>query len=69
VEGGYRLEGFEHPLLLTVEGGASTLCEGSLQPVGGWASKGYGAKHPITTLRVDYTGSIPHEFMTRLRFV
>ena len=69
VEGGYRLEGFDHPLLLTVEGGTSTLCEGSVQPVGGWASKGYGAKHPITTLRVDYTGSIPHEFMTRLRFV
>jgi hypothetical protein len=69
VEGGYRLEGFDHPLLLTVEGGASTLCEGSVQPVGGWASKRYGSKHPITTLRVDYTGSIPHEFMTRLRFV
>ena len=69
VDGGYRLEGFEHPLLLTVEGGASTLCEGSVQPVGGWASTRYGSKHPITTLRVEYTGAIPHEFMTRLRFV
>ncbi len=69
VDGGYRLEGCTPSLLLTVEGGTSTLCEGSVQPVGGWASKQYGSKHPITTLRVEYTGAIPHEFMTRLRFV
>lgn len=69
VDGGYRLEGCNPPLLLTVEGGASTLCEGSVQPVGGWASKRYGSKHPITTLRVAYTGSLPHEFMTRLRIL
>jgi hypothetical protein len=23
-------------------------------------------KEPITTLRIDYTGPLPHEFMTRL---
>lgn len=69
VEGGYRLEGCDPPLLLTVEGGTSTLCEGTVQPVGGWASARYGSKHPITTLRVEYAGPIPHEFMTRLRFV
>ena len=69
VDGGYRLEGFDPPLLLTVEGGKNTLCEGSVQPVGGWMSKSYGAKEPITTVRVDHTGPLPHEFMTRLRFV
>ena len=69
VDGGYRLEGCDPGLLLTVEGGTSTLWEGSVQPVAGWASKRYGAKHPITTLRVEYTGAIPHEFMTRLRIV
>ncbi|MGC3973853.1 MAG: alginate lyase family protein [Nitrospira sp.] len=69
VEGGYRLEGCELPLLLTVEGGTSTLCEGSIQPVAGWASNQYGSKHPISTLRVEYTGPVPHEFMTRLRIV
>lgn len=69
VEGGYRLEGCDPPLLLTVEGGTSMLCEGTVQPVGGWASTQYGSKHPITTLRVEYTGPIPHEFMTRVRFL
>ena len=69
MEGGFRLEGFERPLLLTVEGGTPTLHEGSIQPVGGWASKRYGSKEPITTLRVEHSGSVPHEFMTRLRFL
>ncbi len=67
VEGGYRLEGCAPPLFLTIEGGTSTLCEGSVQPVGGWVSKMYGAKEPITTVRVEHTGPLPHEFMTRLR--
>lgn len=69
MDGGYRLEGGELPLLLTVEGGTSTLCEGTIQPVGGWASHQYGSKHPITTLRSEYTGAVPHEFMTRLRII
>ncbi len=69
VEGGYRLEGCDPSLLLTVEGGTSTLCEGTVQPVGGWASARYGSKHPITTLRVEYAGPIPHEFMTRVRII
>jgi hypothetical protein len=69
VDGGYRLEGCDPPLLLTVEGGTDTLCEGSVQPIGGWASNQYGSKHPVTTLRVEYAGPVPHEFMTRLRIV
>ncbi len=69
VDGGYQLEGFARPLLLTIEGGTSRLCEGSVQPVGGWASTRYGSKEPITTLRVEHTGPVPHEFMTRLRFL
>ena len=69
VEGGYLLEGLERPLLLTVEGGTTSLCEGSVQPFGGWASTQYGSKHPIPTVRAEHTGSIPHEFMTRLRFL
>ena len=69
VEGGFRLEGFDRPLLLTIEGGSATLHEGSEQPVGGWASKRYGSKEPITTLRVEHSGLVPHEFMTRLRFL
>lgn len=66
---GFHLEGLERPILLTIEGGAAILCEGSIQPVGGWASKQYGSKEPITTLRVEHVGVVPHEFMTRLRFL
>lgn len=69
VEGGYRLEGFDPPLLLTVEGGTTRLYEGCVQPVGGWQSKSYGSKEPITTVRVEHTGPLPHEFMTRVRIV
>jgi hypothetical protein len=66
VEGGYRLDDFDVPMLLTVEGGTPSLHEGSTRPTGGWCSRTYGVKEPITTVRVEYRGSLPHEFMTRL---
>ena len=69
VEEGFHLEGFDRPLLLTIEGGVTTPYEGSVQPMGGWISKRYGSKEPITTLRVEHSGSVPHEFMTRLHFL
>lgn len=67
VDGGYRLEGPEQPLLLTIEGGASQLYQGSLQPMAGWKSSRYGSKEPITTIRIEHRGPLPHEFMTRIR--
>lgn len=67
VDGGYRLEGLEQPLLLTIEGGASQLYQGSLQPMAGWKSSRYGSKEPITTIRIEHRGPLPHEFMTRIR--
>jgi hypothetical protein len=69
IEGGYHLEGFDPPLSLTIEGGTSRLCEGWVQPAGGWMSRRYGSKEPITTVRVEHTGPLPHEFMTRLRLI
>jgi hypothetical protein len=66
VDGGYRLDDLDVPMLLTVEGGTPSLHEGSTRPTGGWRSRTYGVKEPITTLRVEYRGSLPHEFMTRL---
>lgn len=69
VEGGYRLEGLDRPLLMTIEGGTSRLYEGSLQPIAGWRSTGYGTKEAITTIRVEHHGPLPHEFMTRIRFL
>lgn len=69
VEGGYRLEGLDRPLLMTIEGGTSRLYEGSLQPIAGWRSTGYGTKEAITTICVERQGPLPHEFMTRIRFL
>ena len=66
VDGGYRLEGVERPLFMTIEGGASRLYTGSVQPVAGWRSSRYGSKEPITTIRVEHQGALPHEFMTRI---
>lgn len=67
-DGGYRLDGLETPLFLTVEGGHVSLHNGPSEPSGGWCSKQYGTKEPITTVRVEHTGPLPHEFMTRLYF-
>jgi hypothetical protein len=69
MDGEYRLDGVDRPLFLTVEGGSRSLHEGDIQPIGGWCSKNYGMKEPITTLRVEHTGPLPHEFMTRLRVI
>jgi hypothetical protein len=67
VEGGYRLEGLDQPLLLTIEGGTSELFAGSVQPAAGWKSSRYGSKEPTPTIRVEHQGPLPHEFMTRIR--
>ncbi|MBI3802950.1 MAG: alginate lyase family protein [Nitrospirae bacterium] len=58
-----------HPterLSLSVEGGDLTLHRGETEPILGWQSPGYGIKEPITTARVRYRGSLPHEFITRI---
>jgi hypothetical protein len=70
-EEGYLLEGdgMDRPLSITIEGGSSRLYEGSLQPMAGWKSTGYQAKKAITTIRIEHTGPLPHEFMTRIRLL
>jgi autotransporter-associated beta strand protein len=67
VDGGYKLDGVGVPLSLTVEGGTCSLHEGTEEPIAGWCSRSYGQKEPISTLRVEHKGPLPHEFMTRLR--
>ena len=59
VEGGYRLEGLDQPLLLTIEGGTSELFAGSVQPAAGWKSSRYGSKEPTPTIRVEHRGPLP----------
>lgn len=41
---------------------------GSEDPIGGWLSKEYGEKKPITTLVGSYFGKAPHEFTTIIRY-
>ena len=65
--GTYQLPGFDRPLSLSVEGGSLSLHRGEMAPISGWWSKRYGTKEATTTLRVEHSGPLPHEFMTRLR--
>ena len=51
---------------LAVEGGTSTLHRGETAPISGWRSRNYGIKEPISSLRTVYSGSLPHEFLTRI---
>jgi hypothetical protein len=55
-----------HPVQLSVEGGAHSLHCAEEAPPCGWRSSCYGLKEPATTLRVEYRGSLPHEFLTRI---
>lgn len=62
----YALSFEGNSICLAVEGGTNTLHRGEIEPIGGWLSRSYGWKEPITTLRAIYTGSLPHEFTTRI---
>ncbi len=62
----YALSSEGNSIRLAVEGGTNTLHHGKIEPIGGWLSRSYGLKEPITTLRANYTGSLPHEFTTRI---
>jgi hypothetical protein len=67
VQEGYRLElGTGRAFSMTIDGGTSRIYTGCLSPIAGWRSTGYHAKEPVSTIRVEHTGSMPHEFMTRI---
>jgi hypothetical protein len=53
-------------LSLVVKGGTNTLHCGEVEPMSGWRSPRYGVKESISTLRTEYTGSLPHEFTTHI---
>ncbi len=64
----YQLPGFGRPVSLSVEGGnrvASSRRRWCRSADG--ARQRYGTKEPTTTVRVEHSGPLPHEFMTRLR--
>jgi len=54
-------------LKLEVEGGMVTTHRGETEPLSGWQSPSYGRKHPATTIRTRFSGSVPHEFITTVR--
>ena len=54
------------PVQLSVEGGQASLHRGETDPPSGWRSSTYGSKEPVTTLRVEHRGTLPHEFLTRI---
>lgn len=51
---------------LSVEGGEVSLRSGEDNPMCGWISPHYGSRTAATTLRTEYRGTLPHEFMTRI---
>ncbi|MFI5304745.1 MAG: alginate lyase family protein, partial [Nitrospiria bacterium] len=67
-EGGkYRILNPIHPVSLSIQGGETSVYSGSTHPILGWNSPMYGVKEPITTLQTRYCGTLPHEFITRIK--
>lgn len=64
--GAYLLPLGDECMQISVEGGRSCLLRGGEEPGAGWASPQYGVKVPISTLRAEHAGKLPHEFMTRI---
>ena len=41
-----------------------TLHTGEIEPICGWRSRQYGLREEITTVKLNHTGELPHEFIT-----
>lgn len=65
--GGYRLPSVAPAVSLSITGGAFSVCRGRTEPIAGWRSRGYGVKEPITTIRTQFEGPLPHEFVTHIQ--
>lgn len=48
-------------------GGSMSTHRGERSPLSGWRSRSYGTLEPITTVRLTYTGPLPHAFLTHIR--
>lgn len=64
---GYAVQTNWGALHLHIGGGTTSLLRGEISPVGGWRSRTYGVREPISTLRTMFTGTLPHEFVTEIR--
>jgi hypothetical protein len=63
---GFVVAAGERRLRLHVAGGTAALHRGDIDPILGWRSPAYGVLEPITTLRVAWRASLPHEFVTTI---
>jgi hypothetical protein len=63
---GYAVQTDLGALHLHISGGATTVHRGETSPIGGWRSRIYGVREPISTLRTMFTGTLPHEFVTEI---
>jgi hypothetical protein len=43
-----------------------TLHSGEIDPICGWRSRYYGIREEITTVKLNHTGELPHEFITTI---
>lgn len=51
---------------LDIAGGEVRVLRAALEPLCGWASSAYGSREPIATVQARYSGTLPHEFVTRM---
>lgn len=65
---GYVVRTDRGTLHFLIGGGATTLLRNETSPNSAWRSRMYGMKEPISTLRTRFTGVLPHEFVTEIRF-
>jgi len=52
---------------IIILGGEISLHTGEENPISGWRSRMYGIKEAITTIRAQYTGRLPYEFVTQIK--
>jgi hypothetical protein len=63
----FRLASAAGALECRCEGGDITELSASTAPTAGWHAPAYGVLEPLTTLRIDYNGPLPHHYTTLIR--
>ncbi|MCP4277718.1 MAG: hypothetical protein GY779_15330 [Gammaproteobacteria bacterium] len=59
-----RFDGYAKDLQIRLQDNDFSLHKGELKPICGWRSRCYGIREPITTIKKQYDGDLPHEFVT-----
>ena len=64
----FVLRSLDEGLDIVCEGGDVSVHSGDRKPILGWYSPSYGKKEPISTIKVRYSGCLPHTFRTLFVF-